>query len=860
MEASPSTSHRLPPTPKFQPNVERIKQRLLKYGVLPTPKIVHTLRKKAIQKHNRKQSKKSGQSQDCLPPAQQQAFPEEAHFEKLKWEYNEFNKAVNSMVGLPWEGVERVKLRELASEREDYDGGIVRRDKLRELGDIFEGRKREELQWVLEDGDVEWDGKWAEIEDSKWDPQKRMKRRTESETIKLLVSRLSARKIDMTDWKFSRIMKQSGLHFTEEQLLKILKGLGTNAQWEQAMSVIQWVYDENRDQHWKSRFVYTKLLAVLGKARRPHEALKIFNQMREDFHIYPDMAAYHSIAVTLGQSGLLKELLSLIESMRQKPSKKIKNLQRKSWDPILEPDLVVYNAVLNACVPSHQWKAVSWVFEQLRMSGMKPNGATYGLAMEVMLQSGKYELVHALFHKMKRSGEVPRAITYKVLVTSLWREGKADEAVEAVRDMECRGVVGNASLYYELACCLCNNGRWQEAMLEVKRLRQLPHAKPLEVTFTGLIISAMEGGHISDCISLFNYMKDQCFCSPNIGTINTMLKIYGQNDMFSEAKELFEQIKGARFCQRASRANDGISFVPLDPDEYTYSSMLEASAKTLRWEYFEYIYKEMILSGHQLNQTKHASLLVAASHAGKGYLLEHAFNMILEAGEVPQPSIFLEMVVLAAFQHDYRRAVTIVTLMGHASFQVTEKQWIEIFQRNNRRISGVCCENLLVALRGCPLQDEPTVKSLSKVLRSLCRSVDLSGSSSKEHANLQADTSDDGNRLTLGEGILGDLVNDMPDIDNRPDYRMGGENHGVPGGDGGSDDTAEVVASNAIDNIISKFRWDEYFEEEGDEEDVYLGSEYHSDEDIGLDIPPAEEIIQMWKDEQAQQKNDSLGM
>lgn len=153
--------------------------------------------------------------------------------------------------------------------------------------------------------------------------------------------------------------------------------------------------------------------------------------------------------------------------------------------------------------------------------------------------------------------------------------------------------------------------------MQVKGLRELPHAKPLEVTFTGLIISAMEGGHISDCISLFNYMKVQCGCSPNIGTINTMLKIYGQNDMFSEAKELFKEIKVTQCHERPSRASDDVSFVPLDPDEYTYSSMLEASAKALQWEYFEYIYKEMTLSGHQLDQTKHASLLMAASHAGK---------------------------------------------------------------------------------------------------------------------------------------------------------------------------------------------------------------------------------------------------
>lgn len=55
------------------------------------------------------------------------------------------------------------------------------------------------------------------------------------------------------------------------------------------------------------------------------------------------MAAYHCIAIALGQSGLLKELVNVIDCMKQPPSKIIK--KRKNWDPVLDPDLVVYNAV-----------------------------------------------------------------------------------------------------------------------------------------------------------------------------------------------------------------------------------------------------------------------------------------------------------------------------------------------------------------------------------------------------------------------------------------------------------------------------------------------------------------------------------
>lgn len=70
--------------------------------------------------------------------------------------------------------------------------------------------------------------------------------------------------------------------------------------------------------------------------------------MQEEFSTYPDMAAYHSIAVTLGQAGHLTELLELINSLKAGPKHKRINgylAQRGNWDGSLQPDIVVYNAV-----------------------------------------------------------------------------------------------------------------------------------------------------------------------------------------------------------------------------------------------------------------------------------------------------------------------------------------------------------------------------------------------------------------------------------------------------------------------------------------------------------------------------------
>lgn len=75
--------------------------------------------------------------------------------------------------------------------------------------------------------------------------------------------RLSAREISKRDWKFSRMMKLSGLQFTERQLLKIVGGLGDKGQWKQALSVLEWVYNDKEQRRYKSRYIYIFLWGLM---------------------------------------------------------------------------------------------------------------------------------------------------------------------------------------------------------------------------------------------------------------------------------------------------------------------------------------------------------------------------------------------------------------------------------------------------------------------------------------------------------------------------------------------------------------------------------------------------------------------
>ncbi|GAB2224390.1 hypothetical protein Drorol1_Dr00005146 [Drosera rotundifolia] len=801
----------IPPLPPVSgdPLAEKIQRRLIKKGLPnPTPKIIHRVRKKHLQNQLRKSKKLAAANPQPPPPD-----PLEVEFDTISREYKSF------MGGrLPWEGLGREKLRELKGGERDLGG-------LRELGRVFVERG---LAESLLDDDIELEEGVLEEEEGKEGGGRRRRRGGEAEAIRFLVDRLSASEFTWKDWKFGRMLKQSELQFTEAQLLKILDRLAKKEKWRQAMDVVQWVYSIQEQNICKSRFVYTKLLAVLGKAGKAHEALKIFKSMQVDYHIYPDMAAYHSIAVTLGQAGLVRELVEVIDSMKQKPTRRVRNVRRRDWDPTLQPDVVVFNSVLNACVSSRQWTGVSWVFEQLKKFGLRATNVTYGLAMEVMLQSRKYDLVHELLGEMKRSGEPPKAQTYRVLVRTYWEEDKVDEAIDAVREMERRELTGCGSVYYELACCLCNKGRWLEAMMEIEKLRNLPDSKPSNATFTGMILSSMDGGHVDDCISIFRFMND--YCAPNIGTINAMLGVYGRNDMFSEAKELFEKIKQANL-EHKSLTKDGDAISTLTPDAYTYAEMLKASARALQWEYFEHVYKEMSLSGHPFNQRKHAYLLVQASRAGKWHLVEHTFDSILEAGDVPCSPIFIEMVFLYLLHENYEKAVIIVNAMAHASFQVSEKDWSAILNANKDRISDEKLELLLDELRTHGLADEPTVRGLLRSLQAVTQGLSSirEGDIGFENGCTTDDLSSVGQLISKYDKE--DDGEDDPDDDNN--------------GDVDSDDDDYLDEDDNDDDV------DAYANEHDNLLDISHGCDTQRTKKISYlnpDFPSADQILKAWKE------------
>ncbi|XP_028554371.1 pentatricopeptide repeat-containing protein At5g67570, chloroplastic-like [Dendrobium catenatum] len=591
----------------FEPNLEVIKQRLLRKGIVATPKILHTLRKKEIQKYLRR-TKKLNKREENLPltEPQMRALEEDKLFRTATAEYRTVMAEVDSkreirreLVGRPWKRLSSVDMVKLGSEADGLLEKKLNVERLEELRNVLVERNGEILRWFIDDADVEsFEVGGEESRAKAMNRRHSMEQMSDDERIQLLARRLSSTNLSIQDWKFSRLMKHSGLLFSEMCMLEIIEKLGALRNWKQALSIVKWVYNQQEYKNCKSR---KKVVTTV--------------------YIY--------------------------------------------------------------------------------------------LGLQVMLKARKYDHVHKFFDKMQQGRLAPKAISYKVLVRTFWEQGKLDEAVAAVREMERRGVIGTPGVYYELACCLCNNGRWLDATMEVEKLKKLPHTKPLEVTFTGMILASLAGGYVKECISIYDYMKDHC--TPNIGTINAMLKVYGCSDMFAKAKQLFEAVKDAYLGVEASA-----EVTALKPDAYTFTSMLVASASACQWEFFEHVYKEMALYGCMLDMSKHSWLLVEASKAGKWHLVEHAFNTCLESGEIPHLSLFTEMLCQTIIQQNFERVNPLLNGMAHASLQISESKWLSLLQRNEDRFGLDALQGLLTHLHSSSLVMEQPIPDLLRSLESLC--------------------------------------------------------------------------------------------------------------------------------------------
>lgn len=235
------------------------------------------------------------------------------------------------------------------------------------------------------------------------------------------------------------------------------------------------------------------------------------------------------------------------------------------------------------------------------------------------------------------------------------------------------------------------------------------------------------------------------------------------------------------------------------------------------------------------------------------------------------------MVCQATAQRNYERAVTLVNAMVHAPFEVSEKQWTDLFVTEADGISRDNLKKLLNALHNYEVaREEATVSNLSRALHSLCGSRTSKEQNSvafedkamvKIPVNGSSGELDDKKKVIFRKFSAESKGPNLNPHENPPAENSNGTCHtfsvGLTHSDEGDDDTlretisrssnyactGDKMASNepslSSDDLFSTCTLD------GDSEDIdniKLKIPAREDDSHGSDLPSANEILETWKE------------
>lgn len=217
------------------------------------------------------------------------------------------------------------------------------------------------------------------------------------------------------------------------------------------------------------------------------------------------------------------------------------------------------------------------------------------------------------------------------------------------------------------------------------------------------------------------------------------------------------------------------------------------------------------------------------------HLLEHAFDTVLEAGDIPHVSLFIAMIFQTIVQQNFARTASLLNGMAHASLKVSESQWASLLQRDMGRLSMERLEDLLNHLQSCNVVMEDPVPNFLKSLQYVCGTrllKDASTSAESYVASMDDDTSDEND-------------SDFQSVGRIQDYQPGELSPEINGGcvetlDGGHYRDESLQHYDLEPSVTDKTL---------DLLTAHIGTPFS-------DLPPASEILEKWRHDRT--KDDML--
>lgn len=139
--------------------------------------------------------------------------------------------------------------------------------------------------------------------------------------------------------------------------------------------------------------------------------LTIMQTMRETPQCHPDVITYSTVIDTLGRSGRLTEIGSVLDDMAKDG---------------IEPNLVTYTSVIASLTRARDLDGALRVLGDMENHGIEPNVYTFSSLIHGAGRTGQYERAFDILEMMRERDIVPSLVTYMTLIQLAAKSGDDD--------------------------------------------------------------------------------------------------------------------------------------------------------------------------------------------------------------------------------------------------------------------------------------------------------------------------------------------------------------------------------------------------------------------------------------------------
>ncbi|TKY68975.1 Pentatricopeptide repeat-containing protein [Spatholobus suberectus] len=236
-------------------------------------------------------------------------------------------------------------------------------------------------------------------------------------------------------------------------------------------------------------YTFNSLVKHLCKSRALSTVYCFIDEMRDKFHIKPDLVTYTILIDNVCNGKNLREATRLVSVLHEEGFK---------------PDCFVYNTIMKGyCVLSRGSEAIE-VYNKMKEEGVEPDLVTYNTLIFGLSKSGRVTEAKKLLSVMAEKGYFPDEVTYTSLMNGMCRKGDARAALALLGEMEAKGCSPNECTYNTLLHGLCKS-RLLEKAVEFYRVIKSGGLKLETASYATFVRVLCREGRVAEAYEVFDY-------------------------------------------------------------------------------------------------------------------------------------------------------------------------------------------------------------------------------------------------------------------------------------------------------------------------------------------------------------------